>query len=117
MQTARVTVLYWKVLVKIGKLFLKTAELFEPTSFPQKRSASYWKTYFQSIPFSRAHLLSILIEQLFPTAKDVTHYDRGTLNVYLDDVVWKAKFLECKDHIFLHFVVTGHGKTTPNIKI
>ena len=35
---------------------------------------------FQVSHLQRAHLFSIYIEQLVPTAQDLAHYDRGTLH-------------------------------------
>ena len=65
---------YWNALVKTGKVFLKAPELFEPVIFdtisPQMLSQPMENLLFQVSHVQRAHLLSIYIEQLIPTAKD-----------------------------------------------
>ena len=61
------------------KVFLKVPELFEPDIFnnisPQMLSQQMENLLFEVSHLQRAHLLSIYIEQLLPTSKDLTHYD------------------------------------------
>jgi len=112
---------YWNALVKTGKVFLKAPELFEPDIFdnisPQMLSQQMENLLFEVSHLQRAHLLSIYIEQLLPTSKDLTHYDGGTLKGYLDDIVRKMKTVECKSQRLSSFYGNWSWKNNAEYKI
>jgi hypothetical protein len=112
---------FWNELARTDEVANKSAALFEPDVFdnisPEMLTQPIESLLFQVSHLQRAHLLSIYIEQLSPTAKGLTHYDGSTLKGYIDDIVRKLKAEECKNQKLSSYYGNWSWKTNCEYRI